>query len=322
VLAWDYKRRQSIGKVIGPQRIPASVDYNLWTGPGPMLPLMRTRLHYDWHWQWTSGAGEIGNNGVHHLDMVRWALGKDFSFSLPRTVISFGGRYGYVDDGQTPNTHVSVYDYDGIPVVYEARGLPAGAGAGAGATTSPSEMMDDTVGTLATGAPFRVKGKSGAVGGVAIVCEGGYCVDSTVYDNTGRVIRELPRRPVRPQDAFLAAVRSRNIADLRPDILQGHLSTAVCHMGNISLQCGEAMSLAKASSSADVRQNVHAVAAMDRMMQHLAANGVDPKATIVTLGAKLTMDSQSERFVGAGSERANWFIKDSYRAPFVVPDQV
>jgi predicted dehydrogenase len=325
VRAWDYKRRESIGKVIGPQRIPASVNYDLWTGPAPVLPLMRTRLHYDWHWQWTSGAGEIANNGVHHLDMVRWALAKDFSSSLPRAVISFGGRYGYVDDGQTPNTHVAVYDYEGIPVVYEARGLPRGSASTASTsrpTSQPGMEMDDLIDTTADGRTLRAvnEKRSSAAGGVAIVCEGGYCIDTTVYDNAGKVIRELPRRTVRPQTAFVAAIRSRKIADLRPDILQGHLSTAVCHMANISLQCGESMTFAKAASMPQVRDNAQASAAMERMIAHLQANGVDTKGVDVTMGASLQMDSGTEHFTGDGSERANWFLKDSYRAPFVVPD--
>ena len=97
--------------------------------------------------------------------------------------------------------------------------------------------MDDLIDTTANGRPLRAvnQKRASAAGGVAIICEGGYCIDSTVYDNDGKVIKEIPRRTVRPQDTFIAAVRSRKIADLRPDILQGHLSTAVCHMGNISL---------------------------------------------------------------------------------------
>ena len=160
---------------------------------------------------------------------------------------------------------------------------------------------------------------------VAIICEGGYCVDTTVYDNDGKVIKEWPRPPVRtvrPQDAFVAAIRSREIADLRPDILQGHLSTAVCHMGNISLACGESMPLTKAAAAQVVRDDAHASAAMERMMRHLEANAIDTKAVNVTLGAKLTMDTKSERFVGEGSERGNWFLKDSYREGFVVPERV
>ena len=309
VRAWDYKRRQSIGKVAGPQRIPDSVDYDLWTGPGPMLPLMRKEFHYDWHWQWPIGMGEIGNNGVHHLDLVRWALDKPNH--LPQRVLSFGGRYGYIDDGDTPNTHVAVYDYDGIPVVYECRGLPE---------AKSSEKMDDLLGTTADGKPIRLDGKPGAFGGFAVVCEGGYCVDSTVYDNSGKIINRLPRRPVRPQAAFIDALRSGRREDLRPEILQGHLSTAMCHMGNIAVQCGEAMTFAHAKQRlADDR---HATAALERMTRHLSANAVDVAAASVTVGPTLTMDSRTERFIGEGSDRANWFVKDSYRAPFVVPERV
>lgn len=81
--------------------------------------------------------GGVGNNGPHQLDLVRWALGND---RLPSRVLSFGGRYGYIDDGQVPKTLISVYDYEGIPLVYECRGLPRAKGA---------EFMDDFVGVAA-----------------------------------------------------------------------------------------------------------------------------------------------------------------------------
>ena len=70
-----FRKRESIGKVKGPQPIPESVDYDLWTGPAPMEPLQRKNLHYDWHWVWSTGTGEIGNNGVYPLDACRLALG-------------------------------------------------------------------------------------------------------------------------------------------------------------------------------------------------------------------------------------------------------
>jgi predicted dehydrogenase len=327
VRAFDYKRRQTMGKIVGPQKIPANIDYDLWCGPAPLSPLMRKTFHYDWHWQWASGNGEIANNGSHHLDMVRWALGKDH---LPRSVLSFGGRYGYVDDGQTPNTHVAVYDYDGVPVIYEVRGLPRGTAATAATsrpTTQPGMEMDDVIGTTASGKPMRVvnEKRGSAIGGVAIVCEGGYAVGTVIYDNDGKVVKDFAagqKEVMKPQEKFIDAVRSRKIADLRTDILQGHLSASVCHMGNISLQCGESMPLTKAASAQLVRDDPHASAAMERMMRHLDANAIDTNAVNVTMGAKLTMDSKSERFVGEGSERGNWFLKDSYREGFVVPQGV
>lgn len=101
VRGFCYKRRKSMGKVSGPQKVPGSVDYNLWCGPAPMGPLMRKNLHYDWHWVWATGCGEIGNNGPHQLDVCRWVLGQT---KLPKRVMSIGGRFGYDDDGETPNT--------------------------------------------------------------------------------------------------------------------------------------------------------------------------------------------------------------------------
>jgi predicted dehydrogenase len=333
VRAYDYKRRVSMGKVSGPQKIPNEIDYDLWCGPAPLLPLMRQKFHYDWHWQWAHGSGEIANNGSHHLDMVRWALGKAH---LPRTALSFGGRYGYADDGQTPNTQVAVYDFgDGVPVVYEARGLPRGAAetrATSRPTTSPAAEMDDVVGVLANGKPLRVVNdrRASAMGGVILVCEGGYSVGVKVYDNDAKLIRDFDDNAgdstdtsrMRPQEHFIRAVRSRRSEDAKTDILQGHLSAGFCHMGNVSLQCGEPMSFASAADVTEVRANAHARAALERMVTHLQANGVDTKAARVTMGPTLTMDSSSERFVGQGSERANWFIKDSYRDPFVVPERV
>ncbi|MGB7158379.1 MAG: Gfo/Idh/MocA family oxidoreductase [Tepidisphaeraceae bacterium] len=308
--AWDYKRRDTMGKVAGPQRIPDNIDYDLWVGPGPMLPVMRKRFHYDWHWQWATGNGEIANNGSHQLDQVRWALGKS---ALPTTVMSFGGRFGYADDGQTPNTQVAVYDYDGIPVIYESRGLPEKTGA---------KNMSNLEAEAADGRPVVIP-HDGGNQGVAIFCEGGYCYDGVIYDNDGKEMKRFDTTPAeraRPQENFIKGVRSRRNDDLRTDIEQGHRSATFCHMGNVSFACGEAMSFEKAQAT--VGENVHAAKALERMKAHLTANGVDLATTQLSVGPTLTMDSAAERFTGAASARANLFLRDSYRAPFVVPEKV
>jgi predicted dehydrogenase len=311
VRAWDYKLRETMGKVTGPQKIPDHIDYNLWVGPGPMLPLMRTKFHYDWHWQWAQGSGEIANNGSHHLDMVRWALRS----RGPRTVQTFGGRFGYVDDGQTPNTSTTLYDFDGIPVVYEVRGLP---------DRGTAEHMSNVEAETADGRPV-VFPHDGGNNGVAVFCEGGYATsDGVVYDNAGKEIKRFdaaPRARVRPQENFIKAVRSRKIADLKPDVEQGHLSAIVCHAANTSILTGASATFDAATKSIDAA-NAHATKALDRMKAHLAANGVDLAATPLTVGPKLTWDGESERFVGPGSAQANLFLKDSYRAPFMVPESV
>ena len=116
-----YKPRQSIGKVGGPQDVPSHIDYDLWTGPAPMKPLTRRNLHYDWHWVFDTGNGDLGNQGVHQVDLCRWALGES---GLPPRVGSIGGRLGYDDDGDTPNTQIILLDYDAAPLIFEVRGLP------------------------------------------------------------------------------------------------------------------------------------------------------------------------------------------------------
>ena len=120
-----YKRRPSIGQANGPQPIPAGVHYDLWCGPAPLKPLRRERFHYDWHWFWQTGNGDIGNQGVHEMDMCRWMLGEK---GFPPRVFSIGGRFGYEDDGETANTQVAVLDYPAAPLIFEVRGLPERAG--------------------------------------------------------------------------------------------------------------------------------------------------------------------------------------------------
>ena len=120
----NYKPRKSIGKVSGPKEVPATVNYDLWCGPRTVAPLMREKLHYDWHWQWAYGNGDIGNQGPHQLDVARWMIGNPEK--LPLRVMSIGSRWGYEDDGQTANNQMAVYDYGkgNIPMIFDNRGLP------------------------------------------------------------------------------------------------------------------------------------------------------------------------------------------------------
>jgi predicted dehydrogenase len=103
-----YKRRDSIGRAPGPMPVPQTIDYDLWSGPAPVIPPHRNTprngpVHYDWHWIWNYGNGDVGNQGIHQMDVARWFLGES---GLPRHTLSTGGRLGYEDDGETPNTQV------------------------------------------------------------------------------------------------------------------------------------------------------------------------------------------------------------------------
>jgi len=290
-----YKRRPSIGKVDGPQPIPPGIDYDLWCGPAPKEPLMRQRLHYDWHWVWPTGNGDLGNQGIHQMDMCRWALGEG---ALSPRVLAVGGRLGYVDDGTTPNTMIVLHDYPAAPILFEVRGLPTGADA---------KVMD------------KYKGVSI---GIVVDCEGGTMIISNystarILDKSGTEIKKFSGSSSHFAN-FIDAVRSRKSSDLNADILEGHLSSALCHTGNISYRLG------KKRKPEQIRDTVESdkdlAEALGRMEDHLAANNVDLKKTPATLGVVLKMDPQTERF--SGNRKANKLLTRKYRKPFVVPTKV
>lgn len=298
-----YKRRPSIGKVDGPQPIPDYIDYDLWCGPALKLPLMRQRLHYDWHWVWNTGNGDIGNQGVHQMDICRWALGKD---TLSPRVISVGGRFGYVDDGETPNTQIAIHDYGDVLLIFEVRGLPS-------RPVGPDEK--DAEGKPVRETMDEYRGQS--IGHV-IECEGGYLAGTTAYDNQGKVIRKFTERGENHFANFIKAVRSRKVQDLNADILEGHLSSALCHTPNISYRLGQ-----KAGPEAireALKANSAALETLARFEEHLARNRVDLKLDKATLGVFLQMDPKTERFIG--NDAANPLLTRPYRAPFIVPEQV
>lgn len=290
-----YKRRDSIGKVDGPQPIPPEVDYDLWCGPAPKDPLLRKRLHYDWHWVWPTGNGDLGNQGIHEMDVARWFLGV---MELSPRVFAVGGRLGYVDDGTTPNTLVLYHDYPGAPLIFEVRGLPTAKGA---------KDMDR----------YR-----GVQIGIVIECEGGYVAvpdynSATAYDWNGREIRKWSGSESHHGN-FIKAVRSRKVADLHADILEGHLSSALCHTGNISYRLGR--QLPPEVIRDQIAADSGALEACERAYEHLLANGVDLHATPATLGVVLRMDPKTERFLD--HRLANHLLTRAYRKPFVVPEKV
>ena len=102
-----FKWRDTIG--IAPvEPVPAGVDYDLWTGPAPLKPFTRNRFHYNWHWIWDTGNGDLGNQGVHEVDMARWGLGVKF----PNKVSAIGGHFMFDDDQETPNTLNCAFEFD------------------------------------------------------------------------------------------------------------------------------------------------------------------------------------------------------------------
>ena len=289
-----YKPRPSIGKVDGPQPVPSGVDYDLWCGPAPVKPIMRKQFHYDWHWIWDTGNGDLGNQGIHQMDIARWALGVN---ELSPRILSLGGRLGYVDDGETPNTQIVLHDYP-TPLIFEVRGLPAATG---------EKKMDNIYGSSV---------------GVILYHEGGYVVvpnynSATAYDKDGMMIKEFKGTSDHFKN-FAEAVRSRKHTDLKADILEGHLSSALCHTGNISYLLGKKASADEIKSTVKADKNL--TEAFGRMEEHLGRNGVQLGETQAILGQLLTMNPKTERF--SGNEKANQLLTREYRKPFVVPERV
>ena len=289
-----YVRRGSIGKVDGPQPVPETVDYSLWCGPAPERPLMRKNLHYDWHWVWPTGDGDFGNNGIHFMDICRWVLGKH---ELAPRVISLGGRFGYVDDGETPNTQLVFLDYAPAPILFEVRGLPRRTG---------DSASDDYLGTRA---------------GTVVHCEGGYFVGGWAYDNQGKKIKQFKRSGgAGHHENFIKAVRSRKVSDLHADVLEGHLSSALCHMGNVSYRLGQQ------ADRRDILDRIKGTEGMEetfaRFQEHLLVNQVNVHETPRVLGPWLSMEPREERFVGAFADEANRLVRRQYRKPFVLPEEV
>jgi predicted dehydrogenase len=257
---------------------------------------MRNQLHYEWHWFWDTGSGEMGNNGIHVIDVCRWALGQD---RTPPRAMSIGGRFAFSDCGETANTHIALLDFQPAPLICEVRNVSAGKGASMGS--------------------FRGRNK-----GVIIDCEGGYFAGDAsggaLFDRQGQKLKDLgegdsPKALEQAHlSAFLSGVRSRKTSDLAAESLEGHRSTACCHMANVSHRLGKPSSLE--ATRAALSDNAEMADAFDRCSAYLRENGVDLDRTPATLGPWVTFDEKKCRFVGDFADAANGLARREYRKPF------
>ncbi len=214
-----YKPRGSIGhKPDG--AVPEGLDYDLWVGPAEKTPFNPNKLHYNWHWIWNTGNGDLGNQGIHQMDLARWGLNKN---EFPKSVQSSGGRYGYKDDGQTPNTQATAFEFDDCLLQFEVRGL-------------------------LTNAEEQVK-----IGDIFYGTEGILAITSYQDWQTylGPKLEKGPGgKGVGDHFAnFLQAVRSRDAKSLNGDIEEGHLSSAYCHLGNIAYRLGRKLQINPSTES-------------------------------------------------------------------------
>jgi len=296
-----YNARDPIGKVKHPTPVPASVDYNLFQGPRPLVPLMRANFHYDWHWQWPTGNGEIGNVGLHVIDHTRSLLNIP---GLPRSIACVGGRLGWDDDGETPNTHLVAMDYGEVPFTFEVRDLPASKDR----KGVQSRFRERNRGTIVVGE-----------NGMLFFNRGG----GQVFDNDGKRIENFGGDGGgNHANNWLDCMRSRRPQDLVAPLQESHYSTTICHMANINYRVGT-----RGFTAADTEDKLpdlfhRSPEVLKNLQEHLAANEIDFKATPLTIGPVLEIDRDEDKFIENNdfAVMANYLRTDTYRAPFTLPE--
>jgi predicted dehydrogenase len=303
--AWASKNgrgRWSIGfKPI--QEPPENLDFNIWLGPAPKQPYHENIVHYNWHWFWDFGNGEIGNQGVHQMDIARWAIKNS---RLPKSAISMGGRWvnstpghpPFTDQAQTPNCQLTIMDFGGPLLVFEVIGLVDRAGLDG--KKYPKKVSNEFYleeGVI-KGDKFYPKGsdKSEPI------------VDVDVDMGPGDIFEN-----------FIECMRTRKRRELHADIAKAHLSSACCHLGNISYRLGKQVS---GKTRPDVLDKHEEVAkSWDTIQQTVKGTlGLDISKNTYQLGPMLRFRPKAEKFVD--NPQANKLLTRPYRRPFVVPEQV
>jgi len=283
-----YKWRPSIGHA-PEEPVPAGVHYDLWTGPAPLKPFTRNRFHYNWHWIWDTGNGEVGNQAIHEIDIARWGLGVGF----PVHVSAMGGHFMFQDDQETPNTLHATFCFEGggkrkmmeLEVrhwitnheaeigtgAYGAGGVPA-AGLNVAANNA-NKKNDDKQQSLGP-----KDAKTNTIGNIFYGSNGYLAADG--YDSYKTWITDQAEPGPSGKGSgdhyanFVDCVRSRRAEDIHSPIEEAHISTTLVHLANASYRLGRA----------------------------------------------LRFDPEKECVIE--DEEANRMLRGSYRAPYVVPEEV
>jgi predicted dehydrogenase len=227
-----YKWRPSIGHKPD-EPTPVGLDWDKFLGPAPMRPYNELRFRYNWHWFWDTGNGDIGNQGIHEMDIARWGLGKP---GLPKAVVSTGGKMVFDDDQETPNTQIASFDYGDAELMFEVRGLPTGP---EGALV-PGGM--GRRGAEKTQANPDAGGRGTQIGDLFYGSEGWMCVDAAGFQiykgqRSEKVADEKHDGlgdTAPHMENFLACVRSRKQEDLHADVAIGVMSANLVHLANAS----------------------------------------------------------------------------------------
>lgn len=282
-----YKWRPSIGHTpVSP--VPPRVHYNLWQGPAPEHPFTRNRFHYNWHWFWDYGSGDLGNQGIHEVDIARWGLG----VSWPSKISAIGSKFMFKDDQQTPNILNCAYEFelaDGSKrmMEFEVRGWmtnhEAGIGTGAfhskGVPPAGLEHHPRHQPAKSAGAPLGpIAHSPGTIGNIFYGSKGYLAIEG--YDSYKSWLGENQEPGPHGTGGgdhfanFIDAVISRRKQDLNAPIEEGHKSTMLVNLANASYR----------------------------------------------LGRTLNFDGKTQQVIA--DEEANRLLHGTFRSPFLVPENV
>jgi predicted dehydrogenase len=292
-----YGLREGIGRRSAPLVPPASVDYDLWLGPAQDLPIHREKFHYDWHWSWNTGSGELGNWGVHVLDDIRNMLFDECT--LPRRVLAGGARLLWNDAGETPNVHFVYYDTGIVPVIFALSNLPSKTGVKA----EPHDR--------------------GIRSGFVIQFEDGYYAGGRgggwSYSRDGKRLEQFDGDGGEAHARnFIEALRKRDPKILNAPVEETHYSSSWSHLANIAYRVGAAYERGRAMEIA--RDFAPWAETLDGFRAHVEANGVDPAMSDFSLSAILEIEPAKETFTGpSATAGALSLLSREYREPYVVP---
>ncbi|MBV9760807.1 MAG: Gfo/Idh/MocA family oxidoreductase [Acidobacteriaceae bacterium] len=282
-----YKWRDTIGRA-SQEPVPAGVDYDLWTGPAPLKPFTKNRFHYNWHWIWDTGNGDLGNQGIHELDLARFGLG----VGLPNKIAALGGHFLFDDDQQTPNVLTVAYEFrtpEGKTKMmnFEVRGWMTNHEAGIGT----SEFNSGDVPAAGLAAPKQsaeaapktlgpASGKPGTIGNLYYGSKGYLAISN--YDSYKSFLGDnndpgpAKHAPLANEHFvnFIECMRSRKAENLHAPIREGYLSTTLVHLANASYR----------------------------------------------LGRTINFDAENESVIG--DSEATEMLRGTYRPPYVVPENV
>jgi predicted dehydrogenase len=277
-----HKRRGSIG-FKDTKNPPSELDFDVWTGPAEKEDFHDNLVHYNWHWFWNYGNGDIGNQGVHQMDIARWMIP---GAVWPKSVICLGGRFGYKDQAETANTQLAIFDYGESLLVFDVRGLSGKSNMGVS-----NHVYFDKNAKQKNTASHGLKG-----------------IKDPLADRGQLDIFEN----------FIEAVRNRKEEHLDAHVYEGHVSSGLCHLANVSYRLGEKSSFNKKNKS--FSSNKKGYEYFERMQEHLKENGLNLEETDYIVGRNLEFDAKTETI--KGDDEANALLSRNYRSPYIVPDKV